>query len=50
MIEIGVDFLRLVLGKGKFNVKHAVNDTNKEELEIKAEMFRSIVKTLLSRN
>ena len=30
MIEIGVDFLRLVLGKGKFNIKHAVNDTNKE--------------------
>ena len=50
MIEIGVDFLRLVLGKGKFNIKHAVNDTNKKQLEIKAGIFRSIVKTLLSRN
>ena len=50
MIEIGVDFLRLVLGKGKFNIKHVVNDTNKEELEIEAVIFGSIVKTLLYRN
>ena len=47
MIEIGVDFLRLVLGEGRFNFRHAVNDTNKEEFEIKAGIFRSIVKTLL---
>lgn len=31
MIKIVVDFLRLVLGNGKFNIKHAVNDTYKEE-------------------
>ena len=50
MIKIVLDLLRLVSGKGKFNMKHAVNDTYNEELEIDAGIFGSIVKTLLSEN